>query len=137
MSSVIILSLRYKDAPAAIEWLCEAFGFEKHLIVPGDGDKIAHAQLTFGNSMIMLGSSSDDDAEQGGDPQQLPDGIGSKSAYIVVDDADAHAERAQQAGATIEVPVEDADYGGRFYACRDCEGQVWNFGTYNPWVAEH
>ena len=54
--AAIIPGLRYVDAPAAIEWLCAAFGFEKHLVVPGDSGKIAHAQLIFRNSMIMLGS---------------------------------------------------------------------------------
>ena len=53
----IIPALRYVDAPAAIEWLCAAFGFERHLVVPGDNKQIAHAQLTFRNSMIMLGSA--------------------------------------------------------------------------------
>ena len=57
----MIPTLRYENAPAAIEWLCEAFGFEKHLVVPGEKGKIAHAQLVFGNGMIMLGSAGDDD----------------------------------------------------------------------------
>ena len=49
--------LRYYDAPAAIDWLCRAFGFEKHLVVPGEEEgTIAHAQLRFGNGMIMLGT---------------------------------------------------------------------------------
>ena len=52
----VIPTMRYRDAPAAIEWLCKAFGFEKHLVVPGPGGTIAHAQLTCGNGMIMLGS---------------------------------------------------------------------------------
>jgi hypothetical protein len=57
----IIPTLRYRDAAAAIEWLCRAFGFEKHLVVPGEGATIAHAQLRYGNGMIMLGSERDDD----------------------------------------------------------------------------
>ena len=59
--SVIIPTMRYKDAPAAIEWLCNAFGFKKHLVVPGENDTIAHAQLSFGNAMIMLGSENDNE----------------------------------------------------------------------------
>ena len=39
--SVIIPTMRYKDAQAAIEWLCNTFGFEKHLIVPGENETIA------------------------------------------------------------------------------------------------
>lgn len=52
-------SLRYRNAPAAIDWLCQTFGFEKQLVVPGENGAIAHAQLSFGNGMIMLGSASD------------------------------------------------------------------------------
>ena len=57
----IIPTIRYKDCPAAIEWVMRAFSFESHLVVPGDGGAILHAQLTFGESMIMLGSAHDDD----------------------------------------------------------------------------
>ena len=59
--SVIIPTIRYKDASAAIEWLCNVFGFEKHLVVPGENETIAHAQLNFGNAMIMLGSENDNE----------------------------------------------------------------------------
>ena len=55
-SATIIPALRYRDARAAIEFLCRAFGFEKTLVVDGPNNTIAHAQLTFGNGMIMLGS---------------------------------------------------------------------------------
>ena len=58
-TSTIIPCLRYRDAPAAIEWLCKVFGFEKNLVCPGEGGTIMHAQLTFGNGMIMLGSLND------------------------------------------------------------------------------
>ena len=54
--ATVIPVLRYRDAPAAIEWLCETFGFEKNLVVPNEDGTIAHAQLSFGNGMIMLGS---------------------------------------------------------------------------------
>jgi uncharacterized glyoxalase superfamily protein PhnB len=54
--ATVIPCLRYRNAPAAIERLCQNFGFEKHLVVPGEGDPIVHAQLSFGNGMIMLGS---------------------------------------------------------------------------------
>ena len=54
--ATVIPCLRYRDAPAAIEWLCRAFGFEKHLVVPNQDGTIAHAQLSFGAGMVMLGS---------------------------------------------------------------------------------
>ena len=45
--ATVIPCLRYRDAPAAIEWLCENFGFEKQLVVPNDDGTIAHARLSF------------------------------------------------------------------------------------------
>jgi uncharacterized glyoxalase superfamily protein PhnB len=132
--AVIIPTMRYRDAPTAIEWLCKAFGFEKHLVVPGPDGTIAHAQLTFGNSMIMLGSARDDEF---GQLVKLPADVGgtTQSPYIIVEDADAHHARASAAGAEIVMPVEDQDHGGRLYSCRDPEGQLWNFGTYDPWAS--
>jgi hypothetical protein len=57
--ATIIPAMRYRSAPAAIEWLCQAFGFEKHLVVSGENGAIAHAQLTWGNGSASryLGSS--------------------------------------------------------------------------------
>jgi uncharacterized glyoxalase superfamily protein PhnB len=46
--ATIIPVLRYRNAPAAIEWLCQTFGFEKHLVVPNGDGTIAHAQLSGG-----------------------------------------------------------------------------------------
>ena len=62
--SNIIPSVRYRDAPAAIEWLCNVFGFRRRLVVPGENGAIAHAQLALGNGMIMLGSAVDDEYGQ-------------------------------------------------------------------------
>lgn len=133
-SAVIIPCLRYRNAPAAIEWLCQAFGFEKHLVVPGPEGTIAHAQLTFGTGMIMMGTVQENEF---GRLMKQPDEIGlseTQSAYLIVPDADAHYARAKTAGAEILIEIKDEDYGGRGYTCRDLEGHIWNFGTYNPWV---
>jgi uncharacterized glyoxalase superfamily protein PhnB len=130
----IIPTLRYRDATAAIEWLCRAFGFTKHLVVPGDAGTIAHAQLTYGNGMIMLGSARDDEF---GKLQRTPaqaGEIGTQSPYVIVPDADAHLPRALSAGAKVVIPIRDESYGGRGYSCLDPEGHLWNFGTFDPWV---
>ena len=132
--SSVIPGLRYHDAPAAIEWLCQAFGFEKHLVVPGENGTIAHAQLVFGNGMIMLGSARNDEYGKLVRPPRDLGGVGSQGPYVIVEDADAHHSRAVAAGAEIVMDLEDASYGGRGYACRDMEGNVWNFGTYDPWA---
>ncbi len=130
----IVPTLRYRDAASAIEWLCRAFGFEKHLVVPGEGGTIAHAQLTLGNGMIMVGSARDDAF---GKLQKTPadvGGVGTQSSYVIVPDADAHHARAVAAGARVVYPLKDEDYGGRGYSCLDPEGHLWNFGTYDPWA---
>jgi uncharacterized glyoxalase superfamily protein PhnB len=132
-TSTVIPAMRYRDAAAAIEWLCNAFGFEKHLVVPGENGGIAHAQLTFGNGMIMLGSAREDEFGQWVKPPGEIGGVGTQSAYVIVDDAGAHYARAKAAGAEIVTEVEDQDYGGRLYSCRDPEGHLWSFGTYDPW----
>jgi uncharacterized glyoxalase superfamily protein PhnB len=133
----VIPTMRYRDAAAAIDWLCRAFGFERHLVVPGEGGTIVHAQLTFGNGMIMLGSARVDEF---GKLQKTPSevgGVGTQSAYVIVADADAHHARAVAAGAVVVYPLKDEDYGGRGYSCRDPEGHLWNFGTYDPWKASY
>jgi len=92
MRGNIIPTMRYRDAAAAIDWLCRAFGFERHLVVPGEQGTITHAQLTLGNGMIMLGSARDDEF---GKLQKTPaqvGGVGTQSPYIIVPDADAHHE---------------------------------------------
>ena len=133
--STIIPTLRYRDAPAAIEWLCENFGFEKQLVLTNDDGTIAHAQLSFGNGMIMLGSILEVETEFGRLIKQ-PDEIGgaeTQCAYVIVSDADAVYTRAKDAGAEIIIDIKDEDYGGRGFSCRDLEGHIWNFGTYDPW----
>lgn len=130
---IIIPTLRYRDAAAALDWLCRAFGFEKHMVVPGDDGSIAHAQLVFGNGMVMLGSARDDDFGKLQKPPALG-GAATQSAYIIVPDADAHHARALAAGARVVYPLRTEDYGGRGYSCLDPEGHLWNFGTYDPWA---
>lgn len=131
----VIPCLRYRDAPAAIEWLCATFGFEKHAVYPNDDGSVAHAQLTFGSGMIMLGSVLEKETEWSRLIKQ-PDEIGgaeTQSAYVIVADADAIYARAKAAGAKIVVEIKDEDYGGRGFSCYDLEGHLWNFGTYDPW----
>ncbi len=132
--SIIIPTIRYKDAPAAIEWLCSAFGFEKHLVVPGENGAIAHAQLSFGNAMIMLGSERDNEYDKFVKTPKDLDGINTQTAYIIVEKIDEHYRRAIDTGAEIIVDIKDEDYGGRGYSCQDPEGYMWNFGSYNPWA---
>ncbi len=128
----IIPTLRYRDAPGAIEWLCRAFGFEKHLVVAGDAGSIAHAQLTLGNGMIMVGSTRDDEHGRLTTPGEA--GAVTQSPYVVVGRIDEHYRQARAAGADIVGEIKDQDYGGRLYSARDPEGHLWHFGSYDPWA---
>lgn len=134
-TSTVIPCLRYRDAHAAIDWLCKAFAFERHA-VHADGDVVHHAQLVFGNGMIMLGSAGN--SSEWGRQIAQPGDIGlreTQSPCVIVADADAHYARAKAAGATIVIDIADQDYGGRGYSCRDPEGHLWWFGSYDPWKA--
>jgi uncharacterized glyoxalase superfamily protein PhnB len=85
----------------------------------------------------MLGSVAGQESEWGRLIKQ-PDEVGgaeTQSSYIVVADADAMYERARAAGAEIVMEIKDQDYGSRDFGCRDPEGHLWYFGTYDPWAA--
>lgn len=132
--STIIPGLRYVDAPAAIKWLEKAFGFTASMVVEGPNNTIAHAQLQFGNGMIMLGTAGKHETYD--ELVKMPRDLGAQSqaAYIIVDDADAHYAKAKAAGAEIVMDIYSPDHGGRAYAAYDPEGHLWNFGSYDPWA---
>ena len=136
VKAAVIPCLRYRDAPAAIEWLCSTFGFEQHMVVPGEGNTVVHAQLAFGNGMIMLGSANNVDSEYAKLIKQPGDigGAQTQTVYVVVEDADAVYNRVLDARAQILMDIKDEDYGGRGFTCRDLEGHIWTFGTYDPFA---
>jgi uncharacterized glyoxalase superfamily protein PhnB len=132
--ATVVPCLRYRDARAAIAWLCEVFGFERRLVVDGEDGTVVHAELAFGEGMVMLGSVRPDSGY--GALLAQPDEIGGRQTqtiYLTVNDADAVHERALRAGAQIVIALVDEDYGGRGFTCRDPEGHVWSIGTYDPW----
>jgi len=130
----LIPCLRYRDAPAAIDWLCNTFGFRRQLVVDDGKGGIAHAQLCLpdGTGMLMLGSAVDNEY---GRLMHSPSEVGgcTQSLYVVVADAEAMYRRALEAGASMVIDIRDEDYGGQGFTCRDPEGHVWSFGTYDPW----
>ena len=130
----IIPCLAYRDAHAAIEFLCDAFGFARNAIYESeDKSRVDHAQLTLDGNMVMLSSASRHVEDKLG--MVTPAETGGKVTaciYVVLGDPDAHHARAAAAGARIINPPTDQDYGGRSYEARDLEGNVWSFGTYDP-----
>jgi uncharacterized glyoxalase superfamily protein PhnB len=132
--STLMPTLRYRDAPAAIAWLCNAFGFTQRQVYAGSvSGTIEHAELEFGGGMVMLGSVRDTDSSR---MMRHPDEAGgvTQGIYVVVADINAHYRRAKAADAEIVMEIMEQPY-GRFYSCRDPEGHIWSFGDYDPWKA--
>jgi uncharacterized glyoxalase superfamily protein PhnB len=134
--SSVICGMRYRNAAAAIEWLCNVLGFARHAVYAGADGSIQHAELTLGGGMIMLGSIRDNEF---GRHMKQPDEIGgaeTRSEYLIVSDADEVYRRVKTAGAEIVIDIKDEGYGGRGFTCRDPEGRIWSVGTYDPWKAK-
>ena len=125
MAGEVYAFLTYRDARAAIEWLEEAFGFRRHQVADGPDGSVVHAELTYGDGIVMLASEREDGGRFGHH-------AGQSWLYVVVEDADAHYERAKAAGAEIAAEPTDQVYGSRDYSARDPEGNLWSFGTYGP-----
>jgi uncharacterized glyoxalase superfamily protein PhnB len=132
MTSALIPIPCYRDVRKAIDFLVDAFGFERHAVYEGEDGTIAHAELTLGGGMLMLAAP---DESEYGKLVTTVEGSGRPTAgfYVVVDDVEAHAQRARAAGAEIVMEPRDRDYGGSDYTCRDPDGHVWTFGSYDPW----
>jgi uncharacterized glyoxalase superfamily protein PhnB len=124
----IFPAFRYRDPAAVIAWLRDTVGFIVHARYPAEGE-IAHAEMAFGSSMIMLGTVRDDayGALVGGPGQD-----GGKALYVAVDDVDALHARVAASGVVMEEGLVERDYGSREFTCRDPEGNLWCFGTYWP-----
>jgi uncharacterized glyoxalase superfamily protein PhnB len=126
---MIIPAMRYQDPDAAVAWLVEAFGLTEHNIYRDDAGKVGHAELRAGDDTIMVSGPRDPGWLGGGTADALASTI---SIYVVVDDPQAHFERAKAAGATIVMDLQHMDYGSHEYSARDQEGNLWSFGTYRP-----
>ena len=119
----IIPYLAYRDAPAAIDFLCKAFGFTERFRYPMPDGRIGHAELGFQDNIVMLASTYEGFGQS---PLDLPAVHG--QVYCYVDDADAHFARAKAGGATITAEPAN-EHGNRMYRVMDPEGHRWIFAT--------
>jgi len=119
----IIPMLVYADAPAALAFLAEAFGFEERYRMEMDDGRIGHAELGYSDNVVMLASEFEDMGLQS--PAKLPAHHAQVMCYV--DDVDAHYEQAKAAGAIIVAAPEDQPYGSRMYRAVDPEGGRWLF----------
>jgi uncharacterized glyoxalase superfamily protein PhnB len=116
--------LLYEDVAAALEWLAQAFGFSERYRLPGPDGTVSHAEIEFGEGVVMLGNPGPD--------YRNPKRIGqvTQQLYVYVDDVDKHFEHARAAGATILAEPEDQFYGDRRYGAEDPEGHHWYFAQH-------
>jgi uncharacterized glyoxalase superfamily protein PhnB len=125
-------ALCYENAPAAIDWLCRVFGFEVRIKVEGEGGRIEHSELSFGDDgLIMVADVRASKFPFRRAPGQVGGG-NTQNLFVYVDDIEAHHARARAEGARIEVEPKTTDYGeehwsDRGYQCQDLEGHHWWF----------
>jgi uncharacterized glyoxalase superfamily protein PhnB len=131
--STLLPLIRYREPERAIEWLGKAFGLETRCVAKRADGSFAYAHVAFGDDLIMVTPAR----ETGSDAlQKLPADAGKRAAqgcYFVVEDVEAHFARAKDAGAKVVLDIKPYEHGGSRYSCRDFEGHVWTFGTYDPW----
>jgi uncharacterized glyoxalase superfamily protein PhnB len=121
----IIAVLAYEDIQAAHDFLVAAFGFEGVRVDRDDGGRAVHGEVRHGGEQVWLHRVT---AEHGmASPRSLP--AVSAGLVVIVDDVDAHHERARAAGAEIRYPPTDQPYGLREYGAVDLEGAQWSFAT--------
>ena len=127
----IFPAVRYRDADAGVAFLKSAFGATEKAVHGREDGAIAHAELALGAGLVMVGRYSENGWLGGEAPRPLSSTV---SIYVVVDDPDRHRAAAGESGATIVRELEDTEYGSREYSARDLEGNLWSFGTYDPYV---
>jgi len=121
MAQTITPYLLYEDVAGALDWLAEAFGFEELLRYDGPDGSVNHAEMRVGGERIMMGDPGPDYRN----PKRL--GARTSQLYVMVEEVDAHYERAKAAGAEIRKELTDEEYGHRRYDAYDPEGQLWSF----------
>ena len=121
-------ALSYQEPKVAYRWLEAAFGFEPLFgILDGDGN-LAHAEMTYGDSVVMIGSEW---SEEHRSPSSLG-GKNTQSVHVQLaqgEDIDAHCAHARAAGATILMEPQTQFYGARAYRAKDPEGHIWSFSV--------
>src|SRR5262245_12807243 len=126
--------LRYRNVDGAIDWLSRAFGFEVLSVERDEDGYASYAELAFGSTIIMVGAVRGFQIDR---YMKQPDDIGgaeTQCSYFVVDDIDTHYTRARASGCEVVIDLQPRPNGSRAYTCRDPEGHLWCFGTYDPWV---
>lgn len=120
----IIPQLSVRDVDRYVAFLRDAFGFELASDWR-DASDVEHVniEMTLGDARVGIGRAKAD-RTQPREPDAPHIGL-----YVVVDDVDAHHERARAAGAEIDLPIGDQPWGHRMYGAIDPEGHEWGFAA--------
>lgn len=129
MKQTVYPSLAYEDAPVAITWLHDTFGFTTEMLIPDADGAVVHAELTVpGGGRFMLLSTTNSTRRTRSPRSHAGT---SQSVYVVIEDVDSLYQRVNEHEATIFNPLHDTSY-GREFCCLDIEEHIWTFGTYQP-----
>jgi len=101
----ISTALYYDDPGKAIAWLCEAFGFEVRLLVEGEGGRVEHSELTYGEGLIMVGGTDKTGKMPYAKSPGQVGGHNTQNMMVYLDDAEEHCRRARAARAVIVAKV--------------------------------
>ncbi|HRP09959.1 MAG TPA: VOC family protein [Terricaulis sp.] len=118
----------YVDPKAAFRWLEEAFGFEPLMAILDENENLAHSEMKFGDSVVMVGNEWSADHKS---PKSVS-GKNTQTVHVQLasgEDIDAHCAHARKAGAEILQEPDTQFYGDRTYRARDPEGHIWTFGV--------
>ena len=122
MATTINPVVHYRDLDAGANYLVETFGFVQHAVHKADDGTTQYIELSLNDAPLGLGPHTEGSVFD----------TGPAVVYISLDEVDSTHERARAAGAEIVMPPTDQDYGSRDFVAKDCEGNVWCFGTYQP-----
>ncbi len=130
----VIPNISYKDPEKALRFLKDAFGFSEHSVFRDDENNIQHGELKLGNAMIMISpvNNNSEFRKFTRTPNEIG-GYNTQTPYIVIEEIDSHYKKAIAGNAKIILDIKDEDYGGRGYSCKDTEGNIWSFGSYDPY----
>lgn len=123
--------LTVDGAAEAIAWYASVLGGTERMQMPGPDGKVAHAEVAFGESMVMLADASE---MSGPGPKQL--GGTPVSVMLYVEDVDAVYQAAVDAGAESLSKPEDQFYGDRSAGIVDPWGHRWHLASHVEDVSE-
>ena len=132
-SPQIIPMLSYEDGIAAMDWLCQVFGFSEKTRMVDENGILTHGEITLGDGIVMLSSPTPDYQSPKHHRQVCEDTAKYYSVpYIIngllvcVDDVKNHYQKSKENGAIILSDLEDGGPGLR-YRVEDLEGHRWMF----------